>query len=225
MKRRVSLILTALTIFSNFVQAEDLKLNDGRVLKNYRIINHSPKDAMVIHDGGAETVLLKDLPQKLREKYEYSEERAEAYEKQKSIEQSIYLEEQRLRKEKLKQELEEKRRLIELRKQAERIKFKVFNVSEDGLLVLHRKWRSERVWESRRALVVGNGTSSIKNGYWKTVSVEVPSDEVSLIVGYPMDGVVDGQLIDGYFARIGTYSYETVEGGRATVKKFMYFPK
>ena len=76
---RINILLWICCAFSVTMKANDLKLVDGRVLKNYRIINHSPKDAMIIHDDGAESVLLKDFPEDLRKQYAYSDEEGEAY--------------------------------------------------------------------------------------------------------------------------------------------------
>jgi len=219
-------ILIALTIYSNLGHADDLKLTNGRVLKNYRIINHSPKDVMIIYDGGAETVLLKNLPEELREKYGYNKEKMEAYEKQKSIEDAAYRRKQEIIKEQWKLEVEEKRRLKELREQAKAIRFKVKSVHEDGLLVIHRKWETREVPDTRTMGVsYGDGVMRTRQElYMKKVTVEVPSDEVSFVVNYPMDEVVDSQLIYGYFTRIGTYDYITVTGSKKTVKKYIYFP-
>ena len=54
----------------------DLELADGRTLKDYKVINHNAVNAMIIHEGGADTIPLELLPDDLKEKYGYNKKEA-----------------------------------------------------------------------------------------------------------------------------------------------------
>lgn len=65
-------------------------------------------------------------------------------------------------------------------------------------------WSSVRFWPSK----IANGRTA----------ASAPLALADGVPCYPTDGVVDDQLIEGYVARIGTYSYTTVEGARRLLK-------
>lgn len=61
---------------SSLLIADDLKLSDGRVLKDYRILSKSASDVMVKHEGGVENVAYSKLPQKLQDELGYDPKQA-----------------------------------------------------------------------------------------------------------------------------------------------------
>jgi hypothetical protein len=75
MKTKLATIIAS--CLASIVHCEDLELNNGIILKNYRIINHSAVDVMVIHDGGAENFSFELLPKEIQNEYGYKKEKAE----------------------------------------------------------------------------------------------------------------------------------------------------
>lgn len=201
----------------SYVYADDLELKDGRVLKNYRILNHSPKDAMIIHDDGADSVLLKDFPEDLRKKYGYDEEAVKAHEAEQEKATERYKEQQeKLRDENQKRmaefevELAERKRLKELFSQSRHYKFTITSVTEGGIIAVENRVELKE--------------SIDHDGKTTTRYHRFTSDEVYFIVDAPVINAVDGKEFSGYFTRIGTYTYTTVSGNNATAAKLIHLP-
>ncbi|MEY2545710.1 MAG: hypothetical protein QOG48_827 [Verrucomicrobiota bacterium] len=58
------------------LQAEDITLRDGTVLKNVTVTNVTPAYLSVTHDAGVAHVMLADLPAELQKKYRYDPDKA-----------------------------------------------------------------------------------------------------------------------------------------------------
>jgi hypothetical protein len=68
--KATAIMLLALIVYSVTVQAIDLELSDGRVLKNAKLVSPSDVDIAVIHSEGVENIPLSLLPEELRAEYE-----------------------------------------------------------------------------------------------------------------------------------------------------------
>lgn len=63
-------MLLSFVVCSVTIQALDLELSDGRILKNAKLLSPSAVDVAVIHSGGVENIPLSLLPEELRAEYE-----------------------------------------------------------------------------------------------------------------------------------------------------------
>lgn len=217
---RINIFLYICCAFSGFIvatNADDLKLQDGRILKNYRVINHSPKDAMVIHDDGADTVLLKDFPEDLRKKYGYEEEKVKAYEAEQAKAQEKYKEHQEQRRienqkrqAEFEEKLAEKKRLEELWSRSRYYDFTIISVTEDGILASEK----EDTLETR----IGD------EGKLEKYHTTKDSDEIYYVIDAPVINAVDGKRFSGYCTRIGTYTYTAANGAKKIAAKLICLP-
>lgn len=74
MKKQKYILILAL-LGSVSIKAADLALRDGRVLKDYKILNTSAIDAAVLHEGGLETVHFDLMPEEVQKEYSYNSEK------------------------------------------------------------------------------------------------------------------------------------------------------
>lgn len=208
MKKLLTKILPFILLAT--AHCDDLKLKNGKVLEDYRIINHSPIDATIIHKGGVENIPFKLLPDELQEKYGYQKQDAEKYQKESAKKEKENAEryQAQLEKRRAKQiQIEQERKLLE---KATPMEFHVFQVYDRGLLVndiVHRAVASPLA-----RIGAGGNVASFK----------ARGDKLFFVEGYPSGKVVDGDRIKGLFIEDGIYTYTTSRGSPKTVKKYRF---
>lgn len=200
---KIHIIATILFCLFYSVQGKDLDLKDGRVLKDYKIVNHSPNDVMVIYEEGAVSVKMKNLPDELQKKYGYNKEDSERYKKERERKEKERVKQLRAKNARRKA----KRKLLE---KANHMEFHVFQVYDSGFLV--NKFVDDVVASSSARIGGGGNVYSYKK----------PGDKLYYVTGYPSSGVVEGDTIDGKFIKAGTHTYTTIIGAMKTVKKYEY---
>jgi hypothetical protein len=126
----------------------------------------------------------------------------------------------------LKPHIDEAKELLKLRKELYKklnrsskfAELKVLQVLKNGLLVnsvkvIHFSGRSSSLGS------IGGGGGASGGG-----SRKVSGNEIFYLMYYPEGekDIFDGDLITGYFANVGTYSYSTVSGARKTIPKLAF---
>ena len=114
---------------------EELKVGK-ETFKDVRVIQASPIDLLIGHEGGFKRIKLQDLPDPLKQKYPYDAKKAEEYEKQKAAEARLRQAQNaaQARASLLSKEQEIKNRLAPLEKELKRLKadLKVQNANAKG---------------------------------------------------------------------------------------------
>ncbi|WP_043585312.1 hypothetical protein [Geminisphaera colitermitum] len=105
-------------------ERQDITLADGRVLKNAKILNHTPALAAVLHADGMSSVPLDQLPKDVQERLGYSSEKAASYTAQQEATRAKYAAEEK-----------EKARLAELEKTRVTLFGRVDGVGVEGVLI------------------------------------------------------------------------------------------
>jgi hypothetical protein len=88
---KIFVMVLALTIFTSSAisaqkkKVKKYKLPNGKVLINPYVISNNPEYLEVGHNNGIIKVYLKDLPEKIQKKYNYSPEKAKKYQKEQVV--------------------------------------------------------------------------------------------------------------------------------------------
>lgn len=94
--------------------------------------------------------------------------------------------------------------------------YKIIQVLDNGLLVNNVEYKYIAPIASYSASIGGGG------GVGGGGMARVAGSQVYFIKAYPNSGLVDGDFISGYFIENGTYSYNTVQNIRKTVRLMEY---
>lgn len=210
---RLCLLVYVVAAMARFSAAEDLQTKDGKLFRNVTIAGMDEGRVKVIHQAGLSWIEKANLPSEFATTHKITpaDPAKLAFEKAESeARRSKALADAASKK---KEQERIKQRLAESR----RIRGRVFQVTEEGVIVESNQLRS--VASSLGSIGGGGGVYSPPDANGKGR----PKEEIGtfLLVNHPgRASLADGDSVDVDAGPGGTFTYITVLGASATVKKF-----